>query len=171
RVFGARFDPFLIERDAGHDSFLAPEIALSHDMSAQRLSARRTMSSELDRTFRAADASHLDTYRTQAFDMIRTPAVRRAFDIEAESPQVREQYGTHLFGKGCLLARRLLEAGVALVTVYWHHEEARGQMVWDTHGDNFQHLRDRLAPPTDRALSSLLGDLADRGLLDETLVI
>jgi hypothetical protein len=168
---GARYDPFLIERDAGHESFLAPEIALSSDITTQRLSARRTMSSELDRAFRAVDASQLDTYRTQAFDMLRAPAVRRAFDLETESPHVRAQYGTHLFGKGCLLARRLLEAGVALVTVYWHHEEAGGQMVWDTHGDNFLHLRNRLAPPTDRALAALLADLTDRGLLEETLVI
>jgi hypothetical protein len=168
---GARYDPFLVEGSAGHDALLAPELALSPDMNTQRLSDRRAMSRELDRAFRAVDAGNLDTFRTQAFDMIRTPAFRRAFELDTESPQVRDSYGTHLFGKGCLLARRLLEAGVALVTVYWHHEETGGQLVWDTHGDNFPYLRDRLAPPTDRALSTLLSDLTDRGLLDETLVI
>jgi hypothetical protein len=168
---GARYDPFLIQGDAGLGSFLTPEIELPSDMNAQRLSDRRAMSGELDRAFRAVDGSNLDAFRAQAFDMIRAPAVRRAFDLDSESPQIRDNYGTHLFGKGCLLARRLLEAGVALVTVYWHYEGTEGSPVWDTHDNNFRYMRDRLAPPTDRALSALLSDLRDRGLLDETLVI
>jgi hypothetical protein len=76
-----------------------------------------------------------------------------------------------LFGQGCLLARRLIEAGVALVTVYWHYEGPRDSPVWDTHGNNFRHLRERLAPPTDRAAAAFVDDLAVRGLLADTLVI
>src|SRR5439155_17665755 len=105
---------FQIEGDAADESFVAPEIALPADMSTRRLTERRTMSGELDRVFRAVDASNLDSFRAQAFDMIRAPAVRRAFNLGGESPRVRDQYGPHLFGQGCLLARRLLEAGVAL---------------------------------------------------------
>jgi arylsulfatase A-like enzyme len=97
--------------------------------------------------------------------------MRRAFALDEESPRTRDRYGPHLFGQGCLLARRLLEAGVGLVTVYWHYEGPEDSPVWDTHQNNFPHLRDRLAPPTDRAVSALLDDVAARGLLDDTLVI
>src|SRR5262249_55617813 len=74
------------------------------------------------------------------------------------------------FGQGCLLARRLIEADVRLVTVYWHYEGPDDSPVWDTHWNNYPHLRDRLAPPTDIAVAALLQDLADRGLLADTLV-
>ncbi len=69
------------------------------------------------------------------------------------------------------MARRLLEAGVSLVTVYWHYEGPRDSPVWDTHANNFAHLRNRLAPPTDVAMSALLDDLAERGMLDDTLFV
>src|SRR5262249_49116313 len=68
-------------------------------------------------------------------------------------------------------ARRLLEAGVSVVTVYWHYEGPDDSPVWDTHWNNFRHLRERLAPPTDQAVAALLDDLPARGLLDDTLVI
>jgi hypothetical protein len=76
-----------------------------------------------------------------------------------------------LFGQGCLLARRLLEAGVALVTVYWHYEGPDDSPVWDTHENNFKHLKQRLAPPADQAFATLLEDLSTRGLLSDTLVV
>jgi hypothetical protein len=97
--------------------------------------------------------------------------VQRAFALDQEPQALREAYGPHLFGQGCLLGRRLLEAGVQLVTVYWHYEGPDDSPVWDTHENNFPHLRNRLAPPTDAAISALLDDLASRGLLEETLVI
>jgi arylsulfatase A-like enzyme len=83
---------------------------------------------------------------------------------------VRAAYGQHLFGQGCLLARRLLEAGVLLVTVYWHYEGPDDSPVWDTHWNNYKHLRERLMPPADRAVASLVEDLSERGLLEDTLV-
>jgi arylsulfatase A-like enzyme len=113
----------------------------------------------------------LDAYHQQAFQMIGSAAARNAFDLDREPAQVREAYGPHLFGQGCLLARRLLEAGVLLTTVYWHYEGPDDSPVWDTHENNFRHLRERLAPPTDQAVSALLDDLSQRGLLDDTLVI
>jgi hypothetical protein len=113
----------------------------------------------------------LDSYRQQAFQMIGSAAARKAFDLDREPANVREAYGPHLFGQGCLLARRLLEAGVLLTTVYWHYEGPDDSPVWDTHENNFRHLRERLAPPTDQAVSALLEDLSQRGLLDDTLVI
>jgi hypothetical protein len=76
-----------------------------------------------------------------------------------------------LAGVGCLLVGRLLEAGVSLVTVYWHYKGPKDSHVWDTHANNFPHPRERLMPPTDQALASLLDDLASRGLLKDTLVV
>ena len=84
---------------------------------------------------------------------------------------MRDAYGSHRFGQGCLLARRLLEAGVSLVSVYWPYEGPDDSPVWDTHQNNFPHLRQRLLPPTDQALAALLEDLSARGLLAETLVV
>jgi arylsulfatase A-like enzyme len=97
--------------------------------------------------------------------------VRRAFELDREPDRVREQYGNHLFGQGCLLARRLLETGVPLATVYWHYEGPDDSPVWDTHENNFRHLRQRLMPPTDQAFAALLEDLGQRGLLEDTLVL
>src|SRR5206468_630763 len=114
--------PFLIQADAAHERFSPPEIALPAGMNTERLHDRRSLSSDLDRVFRSVDKSSLDQFRTQAFDLLRVPEVSRAFDLAMESDRVRDSYGTHLFGKGCLLARRLLEAGINLATVYWHYD-------------------------------------------------
>src|SRR5205085_5668859 len=107
----------------------------------------------------------------QAVGLLRSPGLRRAFEMDREPDPVRASYGRHLFGQGCLLARRMLEAGVAFVTVYWHYEGPDDSPVWDTHANNFRHLRERLMPPTDAAFAALLADLAGRGLLDDTLVV
>ena len=88
--------------------------------------------------------------------------------IGKESPQLRDRYGRHIHGQCLLLARRLVEAGVGLVTVNWHDD---GQNFWDTHGDNFNQLKNRLMPPADQGFAALLDDLDARGLLDETLVV
>jgi hypothetical protein len=103
--------------------------------------------------------------------LLASSELAQAFALDQEPAKSRESYGPHLFGQGCLLARRLMEAGVGLVTVYWHYEGPDDSPVWDTHWNNFQHLRERLAPPTDQALAALLDDLSVRGLLDDTLVI
>ena len=96
------------------------------------------------------------------------PKRAAAFQIEREDPKLRDRYGRHIHGQCLLLARRLIEAGVGLVTVNWHND---GQNFWDTHGDNFNQLKNRLMPPADQGFSALLEDLAARGLLDETLVV
>jgi hypothetical protein len=101
-------------------------------------------------------------------DLIASPQARRAFDLNQESAETRERYGRNIHGQCVLLARRLSEAGVPLVTVNWHND---GRTFWDTHGNNFNRHKNDLMPPTDRAFSALLTDLADRGLLEETLVV
>ena len=171
---GQRYAPLLV--DGGADGNLRPpEIGLSRGMTADRLTDRRGLLEQLDRSFaRAQQNRHfedLDAFHAQAIDMLRSPAAQKAFVLDDEPVAKRERYGEHLFGKGCLLARRLVEAGVQLVSVYWHYEGPEDSPVWDTHGNNFQHLRERLMPPADLAISALLLDLDERGMLDDTLVI
>jgi uncharacterized protein (DUF1501 family) len=96
----------------------------------------------------------------------------RALDLEREKPSIREQFGMTPFGQGCLLARRLVEAGVRLVTVNWARDYQAGIADhWDTHQKNFVQHKEKLLPAFDLAFSALLTDLAERGLLDETLVV
>ncbi|HJT79322.1 MAG TPA: DUF1501 domain-containing protein, partial [Gemmataceae bacterium] len=116
---------------------------------------------------RAASVRSLDACYDKALRLVASPAARRAFDLSRESDRVRHRYGGSAFGQGLLLARRLVEAGVRLVTVNW----ARDDAFWDTHADNFGRLKNQLLPPFDRGFSALLEDLDERGLLQETLVV
>ena len=171
---GKRFDPFRIEANPERTQFLTPDVFPPGDVPPRRLDEREGLLRRLDRGLKhlpAASFEGPDADGRKAFAVTRSTAVRRAFALDEESPKTHERYGTHLFGQGCLLARRLLEAGIGLVNVYWHYEGPEDSPVWDTHQNNFPHLRERLAPPTDRAVSAVLDDLGARGLLDDTLVI
>jgi hypothetical protein len=164
---GKGCDPFRIESDPA--GFRLPDVVLPDDVSADRLHERRLL---LDRLRPASQLEgDLDRFYERAFDLIGSQPVRGAFELEREPDRLRAGYGTHRFGQGCLLARRLLEAGVALVSVYWHYEGPDDSPVWDTHQNNFAHLRERLLRPADQAIAALLDDLASRGLLADTLVI
>lgn len=120
----------------------------------------------LDRSGGPSDLN--SSLRQKAFDLLMAPTVAKAFDLSVETPKTRDAYGRHPHGQSCLLARRLIEAGTKFVTVNWPDD---GQTFWDTHGNNFPALKDRLMPPADRAFSTLLDDLDTRGLLSETLVV
>ncbi|MFN0056443.1 MAG: DUF1501 domain-containing protein [Planctomycetales bacterium] len=108
----------------------------------------------------------IDGFTHRAFELLASPASRNAFDVAQEPDHVREAYGPTPFAANCLLARRLVEAGVPLVTLY-----SVGNRDWDTHSDNFNLLKKTLLPVADRGVSALLEDLDQRGLLDETLVV
>jgi uncharacterized protein (DUF1501 family) len=126
---------------------------------AERYRARRALLTAL--------GGAQNPYHERAFDLLTSAAAQRAFDLSHEDERARQRYGMHPFGQGCLLARRLVEAGVPLVTVNW----ARDDAFWDTHSNNFNQLKHNLLPPFDRAYAALLDDLSQRGLLDETLVV
>src|SRR5207237_5529305 len=101
-----------------------------------------------------------------------SPRVKKAFDLSQEPQSLRDAYGRSTYGQSCLLARRLVEAGVRFVTVYYSQTiGGKGSGGWDTHGDNFNQLRNRLLPNTDKAVPALIDDLTARGLLDETLIV
>jgi uncharacterized protein (DUF1501 family) len=113
-----------------------------------------------------------DHYAT-ALSMINNAQAARAFELCHEPQPVRDHYGPSKFAQSLLLARRLVEAGIALVTVNWDDESRTDHVspFWDTHHHNFPALRDRLAPRFDRAFAAFLDDMDDRGLLDSTLVV
>src|SRR5262245_61111380 len=134
------------------------------------LQGRRDLLAQMTRAAPALQATagmrNLDGCVKRAYELLASPACRDAFDLSKEPEKVRASYGPHDFAQSCLLARRLVEAGVPMVTVY-----SFGNRDWDTHAANFRHLKETLLPATDRGLTALLKDLESRGLLDETLVV
>ncbi len=115
---------------------------------------------------RAAAVTTLDAYQNRALDLLTTPAMARAFDLATERAADRDAYGRNSFGQACLLARRLAEAGVPMLSVHY----CRRPPGWDTHGRHFPAMKDGLCPTLDRALTALMTDLDRRGLLESTLV-
>jgi hypothetical protein len=113
-----------------------------------------------------ADTRALDGFTRRAYQLLASSASREAFNLDREPQRVRDLYGPTPFGQNCILARRLIQAGVPMVTLY-----SFGNRDWDTHGANFRELKNTLLPPTDQGISALLLDLESRGLLDETLVV
>lgn len=108
----------------------------------------------------------------RAFELLRSPIAQQAFDLSQEPDAVRDRYGRNPHGQSVLQARRLIERGVSLVTVFWPNDGIKNVSVyWDTHSRNFVDLKDRLMPVADQAFSTLIDDLAERGMLEDTLVI
>lgn len=174
---GQRFDPMVVQGDKASARFTLPSLELPAEVNADRLLARHTLLTALNHVGSQAGAGERlliqDDLTEQAFGLVGGSALARAANLELEPEATRERYGRHLFGQGLLLARRLSEAGVPLVTVYWLDPTPAGDGggEYDSHGRIYHHMRQRLLPPTDRALSALVTDLADRGLLDDTLLV
>jgi hypothetical protein len=165
---GSRYDPLFISDDPSKPEF--KPFRLAEGLTTSRLDRRRTLLDGFDRQWHAVEpyvaARQLTEHQQRAFNLTTSSAARTAFDLSLEPARVRERYGMHPFGQGLLLARRLAQAGVPLITVNWMRDDA----FWDTHSDNFKRMRD-LLPPFDLAFSALLEDLSSRGMLDETLVV
>jgi hypothetical protein len=174
---GRDSDPWLFRCEPASKNFHIPEFSLGADVSPGRLGDRHHLLRRLDSNFAASDRqaarTRYDRTTQQAFDLLRSPRARAAFDLSKEAQVVRDRYGRHQFGQSCLLARRLVEAGVGLVQVNWFRgpEEPSDAPCWDSHAREGQRLKTVLAPPLDQAFSALLLDLTDRGMLDETLVV
>ena len=170
---GRRYDPFVIRGDKQSAEFMAPAVELPGDISVGRLDDRRALLGRLNDRAEGGRSGDLDTFYEQAFALLASGRVREAYDLGREPEAVRDRYGPHLFGQGLLLARRLVEAGVGLTTVYWIDPTPPGfgGGEYDSHGRIYYHMRERLLPPTDQALSALFDDLDERGLLDDTLVV
>jgi hypothetical protein len=172
---GRSADPWLFRCEPAAAGFRVPELTLSPDVPLDRLADRRDLLGKLDRGLAEATASsggRSDRYTEQAFDLLGSTRARAALDLGREPPRVRDAYGRTHFGQSCLLARRMIEAGVGLVQVNWFRgpDEPPDNPCWDSHTNESARLKTVLAPTADQAFAALLEDLAARGMLDETLV-
>jgi hypothetical protein len=172
---GQRHAPFFVHGDPTRPDFTLETLALPADVAPGRLRERRGLQAALERhaarvTSQPA-AQNMTAHYERAYRLLQSPVARRAFSLASEPASVRERYGWHHFGQSCLLARRLLEADVPLVTVYWNSPSLTTDQSWDTHANSAVRLRDHLLPAFDRAMTALLEDLQQRGLLEDTLVV
>jgi hypothetical protein len=170
---GASYAPFTIDGDPNDEEFVVH--GLHEPADAQRAVGRQSLLKAIDgglgRLAHERRVEDLGRYQQQAFSLLTSEAARRAFDMRTESERVRDRYGRHKYGQSLLLARRLVEAGVRLVTVYWGGRVNNPVPHWDTHFNNNSRLREELLPPFDQCFSAFLEDLTDRGMLENTLVI
>lgn len=179
---GKAHDPFLVTQDPNDAKFSLPELSLPEGINYERLASRREMQKLIDSQSRlleySAAAKGLDGFYDKALSMLHSTQLREAFDLSKESDKARDAYGRTTYGQSCLLARRLVEAGVKFVTVTFS-DNIGGQSTtaggWDTHGFNdtrmFPIIEKRHMPITEQTLPTFLNDLEERGLLDQTLVV
>jgi hypothetical protein len=183
---GPRHDPMELKEAPNSNDRPAHAVALPEGLDTTRLIARRGLLDLIDRQDRWLQQDRgseaLRGFYEQAFRMVSSPAAKRAFDLDLEPSALRDRYGRNEYGESFLLARRLVEAGVRVVSVIWMYFMPNGRIsnVWDNHGgigglgniSGYAMLKEKYCiPPLDRAYSALLEDLALRGLLDETLVV
>jgi hypothetical protein len=174
-ALGRRFDPWLLKDDPSAPGFQVPGLWLPEEVSPLRLNERESLLAQLQGHLNKIErdpvlADHA-TKRQQAVTLLTASETRRAFEIDREPDRVRDRYGRNRFGQSLLLARRLVQAGISLVQVNWPRSKDSLSSFWDTHGQNARALKTHLMPVMDQGYSALLEDLAERGMLDETLVV
>lgn len=165
---GASYAPFVIEADPASPEFSVRDVVLPETVTDARSLRRQDALHAMNRFERRVEevsrqVQSLDTFYEKAYNLMTSREAKQAFEIERESESLREQYGLTSLGQCCLLGRRLVEAGCRFVSIENGH--------WDTHRKNTMSLRDLLVPSLDQGLAALLTDLADRGMLDSTLVV
>jgi uncharacterized protein (DUF1501 family) len=167
---GPRHDPWQINRDPNTRDFGMDSVRLAPGIEVGRLKDRFALLDQVNRQQQQfadlAATRRLSEQQELAISVLTSGKIARAFDMDCEPAAVRDRYGRHAFGQSLLLARRLVEAGVAVVQANMGRVQN-----WDTHSNNFPKLKDRLLPPLDQGVAALLDDLAATGLLDETLVL
>ena len=173
-----QFEPTLAEDvEEGYNPTIAsgvptpPSIAELPDLTIDRLNRRKSLLQQIDAELKSVEkrgtVRRLGNFREKAFELLTSTKTRSAFDLDQEPQQLRDRYGSHVWGTSALIARRLVEAGTMLVTIHW---EAKGNNHWDLHGNNFGMLRSHL-PQLDQFVEALVLDLEERGLLESTLVV
>src|SRR5262245_50444701 len=173
---GPQYAPLRIDADPNLPDYQVADFSLHVDVPGPRVDRRHALLHQLDGQRRALaglpQVGAVGSHYQRAFNLLGTRSVAQAFDLSHEPERIRERYGRHIHGQAALQARRLVEAGVPLITVFWQNDGITNVSVyWDTHNRNFIDLRTRLCPPADQAFSALLEDLQQRGLLDETLIV
>jgi uncharacterized protein (DUF1501 family) len=174
RAYGAfpeyEFDHQERKYEPKRKAFVIPDLSLPQGVDGDRFGGRLDVLKRLDSQRKtlaeAASAGAFDRTRADAVSLLTDARVRAAFDLNRASPRDLDRYGRNSFGWSLLMAARLVEAGVNLVQVNLGNNES-----WDTHGNAFPHLKEKLLPPTDKSISALLDDLEQRGLLESTLIV
>lgn len=174
---GKAYDPFVLNADPSKPDFVVPDLLPPKQIGEVRMERRQKLRSAVDQTLaafeRSEDAKLLDSGFQSAFRIMSSPQAREAFELSKEPVEVRERYGMNRFGQCCLLARRLVEAGVRFVTINTFLT-VFNEVTWDIHGTapftSIEGMKDIVAPMYDQAYSALLEDLVQRGLLGDTLV-
>ncbi|MDA0834567.1 MAG: DUF1501 domain-containing protein [Planctomycetota bacterium] len=170
---GMAFDPFETQETPGNATAkfaIPPNLSLPSEIDLSRFDHRRQLLRNLDQFSSSLDRSGVmtgvDTFNRKAYELLAHDNIRQAFDMSQESPEMRMRYGSHRVGQQALLARRLAEAGVPFTLVNFSRNQE-----WDTHGQNFKQLKDKLLPTMEQAVTTLVDDLEERDLLDSTLVV
>src|SRR2546426_986148 len=174
---GKAFDPFVLNADPSMKDFKVPDLLPPAEIGEARLRRRRALRDIVDETVRnfeaSASARLMDSSFASAYRLMTSAKARAAFDLTNEPETVRERYGLTRFGQCCLLARRLIEAGVRFVTINTFIT-VFDEITWDIHGSkpftSIQGMKEIVAPMYDRGYSALIEDLSQRGMLDNTLV-
>jgi len=175
---GKSFDPFVLNADPSDPNFKVPDMLPPDYLTALRVDRRRDWREMIDKSVSmfetSQDARLLDSTFHQAYTLMSSQKAREAFELHKEPQAAREKYGMNRFGQSCLLARRLVEAGVRFVTINMF-ETVFDEITWDIHGSKpfspISCYRDLVGPMFDMAYSSLLGELTERGLLSKTMVL
>lgn len=169
---GPRYGSFTVDQDFRMDNVKIEAVSPKPGLSIGRLAERRELLQQIDIQRGlldvAAEVQSFDAFHAKAFDLVSSAATAKAFDLAAEPATVRDRYGRTQFGQCCLLARRLAEAGVPMINVHYCRTPVGS---WDTHSRHFPQMKNSLCPTFDQAFTSLVNDLDQRGLLDQTLVI
>ncbi|MCA9065816.1 MAG: DUF1501 domain-containing protein [Planctomycetaceae bacterium] len=165
--YGARYAPFTIDNDPVQPDFRVRDLEVPERLTESRFARRRDLLNATEQLQTGGTptgkARMMESYYEQAFSLVTSPEARAAFQIQSEPQAMRERYGFTSIGQCALMARRLVQAGCRFIGI--------DHGSWDTHFDNFTSHEKTLVPPTDRALSALLTDLEEQGMLDETLVV
>lgn len=177
---GAKHEPFFLRGDAAAEGFRISDLETPSGLDPARLQTRKSLLEAVDNAQRAFDATEdirsRDNAYEQAFGLIFSEKAKKAFDIASEKDDVKVRYGRNTFGQSCLLARRLVEHGVRLVTINMF-DTVFNEITWDCHADGgslavrLDDYKETLCPMFDLAYTGLLEDLKQRGMLDNTLVV
>lgn len=178
---GVAFDPLYVQGSVEEPlQFQVPSLVLSGDVTADHLRSRQQLLGQLDIARSQFEYSTIEQtwkkHQQRALDLLLSSSTTNVFDLESESEATHTRYGTGVNAMSLLLARRLVEAETPFVTVFWKENQAiqnqcKSAGGWDTHGNNFDCLKNHLLPEFDRAFSALIEDLQERGLLDQTLLV
>jgi hypothetical protein len=179
-TLGRQYDPVRVEADMrtverpGMPVFRIPEFALQPGMTPARMGDRRSLLDVVEGQRRALQDDsqrELSQHYQSAYELLTSDRIREGFDLERENDRLRARYGANAFGQSCLLARRMVERGAKFVQVNFCRFVTQRGYGWDTHDRGAETLRDHLLPKLNAGLATLLDDLSDRGLLEDTLVV